>query len=65
VRSKFKEAIVMKIKILETETTKNDEIVRTLIGSSWNTDKIYPTHVIIDCCGGIKLENGEFEVIQK
>jgi len=55
----------MKIKILETETTKNDEIVRTLIGSSWNTDKIYPTHVIIDCCGGIKLENGEFEVIQK
>jgi|GEM_PF-4617019 len=55
----------MKIKILETKTTKNDEIVRKLIGSIWNTDKVYSTHIIIDCCDGIKLENGEFEIVQE
>lgn len=53
----------MKIRILATETTEKDEIVRTLIGSTWSTDKVYNDYIIIDCCGGLKLKEGEFEVI--
>lgn len=53
----------MKIKILETETTKKDEIVKTLIGTTWNTDKAYNDHIIIDCCGGIILKKGEYELV--
>lgn len=52
-----------KIKILETETTKNDEVVRPLIGTTWNTYKKYDDQVVIDCCGGIKLEKGEYETV--
>jgi len=54
----------MKIKIIETETTKNDGIVKTLIGTIWTTTNVFSDHVIIDCCGGIVLKNGEFEIIQ-
>ncbi|APU87114.1 response regulator [Clostridium botulinum] len=53
----------MKIRILETETTKKDEIIRTLIGSTWNTEKVYNDHVIIDCCGGLKLTKGEIQIL--
>lgn len=53
----------MKIKILETETTKKDELIRPLIGTMWNTEKVSENHVIIDCCGGIKLKKGEYEEV--
>lgn len=52
-----------KIKILATETTKKDEIVKPLIGTIWSDYKDYNDHVIINCCGGIKLKNGEYETI--
>lgn len=53
----------MKIKILETESTKKDEIVKTLTGTTWNTDRVYSDYVIIDCCGGLKLKKGEYETV--
>lgn len=53
----------MKIKVLETETTQKDEIVRKLIGTTWTTDKFFDDYIIIDCCGGLRLLEGEYEVI--
>ena len=53
----------MRIKILETETTTTDEVVKNLIGTIWSIEKEYEDHVIIECLGGIKLKKGEYKII--
>ncbi|MCA1064731.1 hypothetical protein QTG56_24280 (plasmid) [Rossellomorea sp. AcN35-11] len=53
-----------KIRILSTDSTKNDDVVKALIGTTWTDFKKKEGYIIINCCCGIKLEKGEFEYIQ-
>lgn len=55
----------MRIKVLETQTTKEDFVVKGLIGTVWTPDEIAEEHAIINSSGGvpIKLEKGEYEFV--
>ncbi|QQO40970.1 hypothetical protein 015DV002_12 [Bacillus phage 015DV002] len=54
----------MRVRILETETTKQDAILKNLIGTIWTVDTIHADYVTIDCCGGLELEPEEYEIVQ-
>ncbi|MGV3127644.1 hypothetical protein ACEE74_11685 [Streptococcus orisratti] len=54
----------MKVRILETEKTKQDTTISGLIGTVWTVDEAHPHYVIIDCCGGVRLNKGEYEIVK-
>ncbi|QIC46263.1 response regulator [Lysinibacillus sphaericus] len=49
-----------KIMILDTATTRKDEIVHSLIGTTWDAKLIQDEKVVINACGGLILEKGEY-----
>lgn len=53
----------VRIKVLDTKTTRDDELVKTLIGTIWDLDKYVEGGVVIDVYGGLRLEEGEYEII--
>jgi len=54
----------MKIKILDTENNRKNDILRGMIGSKWNVEKIDAKWAKINCCGGMYLFEGEYEVVE-
>lgn len=53
----------MKVIILDNETNKKDELLKNLIGTVWTVKETEYGSVIIDTCGGIKLEKEDYEII--
>ncbi len=50
-----------RIIILDVDSTRGDEIVSSLIGTKWDVKSILPDQVVIDACGGLMLDKGEYE----
>lgn len=52
-----------RVKVLDTETTREDVVIKGLIGTIWGDYKVTGTSVIIPVAGGIQLDEGEYEII--
>ncbi|TCI26715.1 response regulator [Exiguobacterium sp. SH5S4] len=53
-----------RVLIIKTETTKNDPLVKRLIGTIWPSFKLKGADVVIPTCGGIVIKDGEYEFVK-
>lgn len=50
-----------RIIILDVDSTRDDEIVSSLIGTKWDVKSTLTDKVVISACGGLVLDKGEYE----
>lgn len=54
----------MKVKIKENKDKHDTTLVAKLIGLTLSVEQVEADGVIIDICGGLKLYEGEYEVVE-
>lgn len=54
----------IQIVVLDTETTRDDELTKTLIGTVWEVAEVVPGGIWINAYDGFRLEDGEYAILE-